>query len=403
MLPRPRHTEIVRQLLRTSPVVGLVGPRQSGKTTLATALRPRTHFDLELPRDVERLRDPYLALEPLRGLVVLDEIQRVPEIFPVLRVLSDRPRTPARFLVLGSATGELLRQTSESLAGRIAYHELSGLSADEVSAGRLRALWLRGGFPRSFLARSNAESVRWRDDFVRTFLERDLAALGVRIPPATLFRFWSMLAHYHAQIWNGAELSRAFAMSESTVRSYLDVLSGTFMVRQLAPWHENVAKRQVKSPKVYLSDAGILHSLLGIRTGEELERHPKVGASWEGFALEQVIARLGVRRERCFFWSTFQGAEVDLVVNLGGRLVGFEIKRTSVPKITKSMRIAVEDLKLARLDVIYDGTETYPMGDRIRAVPLARVFHDVTPSAPSGSRSTPRRRRSEGPSNPTAG
>jgi uncharacterized protein len=378
VIARTRHVDIVRGLLRTSPVVALVGPRQSGKTTLATSLKPPTRLDLEAPRDLERLRsDPWLVLEPLRGLVVLDEIQRAPEIFPVLRVLADRPRSPARFLVLGSASGDLLRQTSESLAGRIAYHELPGLNADEVPRSRLRLLWQRGGFPRSFLARSNAESVRWRDDFVRTFLERDLAALGVRVPPPTLFRFWSMLAHYHAQIWNGAELARAFAMSESTVRSYLDVLSGTFMVRQLLPWHENLAKRQVRSPKVYLADSGILHALLGVGTSDELERHPKVGASWEGFALEQIIARLGVRRERCFFWSTFQGAELDLVVNDGGRRVGFEVKRTTVPKVTKSMRIALSDLNLARLDVIYDGDETYPLDARIRAVPLARVWSDL--------------------------
>ena len=380
-IDRPRHLRTVQRLLRASPVVALVGPRQSGKTTLAgqvLASRKRaTRFDLESPRDLERLRDPLLALEGLRGLVVLDEIQRVPEVFPVLRVLADRPGTPARFLVLGSATGELLRQSSETLAGRIAYHELPPLALDETGAGELETLWRRGGFPRSFLASSEAESVRWRDDFVRTFLERDLAQLGVRVPSQTLFRFWSMLAHYHAQVWNGAELARAFGMSESSVRGYLDVLAGTFMVRALQPWHENLGKRQVKSPKIYLGDPGVLHALLGIASQEDLLRHPKVGASWEGFAIDQIVARLGVRREKCFFWSTYQGAELDLFVLAGSKRLGFEVKRTSAPRLTPSMRIAMSDLRLDRLDVIYDGPDTHPLADRIRAVPLSRVFRDL--------------------------
>jgi predicted AAA+ superfamily ATPase len=381
VLERKRHTSIIQRLLRANPVVALVGPRQSGKTTLAAAVasgrKRATRFDLESPRDLERLRDPLLALEPLRGLVVLDEIQRAPDLFPVLRVLADRPRTPARFLVLGSATGDLLRQSSESLAGRIAYHELPPLTADEVGRAKLHVLWHRGGFPRSFLANGDRDSARWREDFVRTFLERDLAPLGVRVPAQTLFRFWSMLAHYHAQVWNGAELARAFAMSESTARSYLDVLTGTFMVRQLQPWHANLGKRQVRSPKIYLGDSGVLHTLLGIETETALERHPKVGVSWEGFAIDQVIARLDVRRERCFFWSTYQGAELDLLVVLPGKRVGFEVKRTSVPKVTPSMKIALADLSLDRLDVIYEGTETYAMAKKIRAVPLSRIFDDV--------------------------
>jgi predicted AAA+ superfamily ATPase len=378
---RPRHAQAVARLLRTSPVVAILGPRQCGKTTLAmrvvAARKHVTRFDLESPRDVERLRDPLLALEKLRGVVVLDEIQRVPELFRVLRVLADRPSAPARFLVLGSATGDLLRQSSETLAGRIAYHELGPLAIDEVGAGDLGRLWRRGGFPRSFLAKSETESLRWRDDFVRTFLERDLGQLGVRIPSQTLFRFWSMLAHYHAQVWNGAELARAFAMSESTVRSYLDVLTGTFMVRQLQPWHENLGKRQVKSPKIYLGDSGVVHALLGVGSQEDLERHPKVGASWEGFAIDQIVARLGVRREKCFFWATYQGAELDLLVLAGNKRLGFEVKRTSTPRITPSMKIALADLRLDRLDVIYDGPETYPLAPRIRAVPLSRVFEQL--------------------------
>ncbi|HEY5609663.1 MAG TPA: ATP-binding protein [Thermoanaerobaculia bacterium] len=379
VLERGRHLRRVRSLLRSSPVVAILGPRQSGKTTLSRLVadeRRTARFDLENPQDLDRLADPMLVLAPLRGLVVLDEIQRRPELFPVLRVLADRPRTPARFLVLGSATGELMRQSSESLAGRIAYHELPGLAVDEIGS-QIARLWRRGGFPRSFLARSEAASVTWRDDFVRTFLERDIPALGLRIPSPTLFRFWSMLAHYHAQIWNGAELARAFAMAETTVRSYLDLLTETFMVRQLQPWHENLAKRQVRSPKVYLRDSGVLHSLLGIGTGDQLARHPKVGASWEGFALEQLVTRLELRPEKCFFWSTYQGAELDLFVARGGRRIGFEIKRASVPKMTKSIHTAMSDLRLDRLDVIYEGDQTYLLAQKVRAVPLTRIFEDV--------------------------
>lgn len=381
MIERAGHTHAVRAMLRASPVVAIVGPRQCGKTTLAglvaRSMGKATWFDLESPRDLQRLDDPLLALEPLRGLVVLDEIQRRPNLFDTLRVLADRRTRPARFLVLGSATGDLMRQSSESLAGRVAYHDLGGLSLAEVGTDRAGALWRRGGFPRSYLARTERESLQWRDDFVRTFLERDMPALGVRVPSVTLHRFWSMLAHYHAQIWNGAELARAFGLSEGSVRNYLDLLTGTFMTRQLAPWHENLAKRQVRSPKVYLSDSGVLHSLLGIASASDLERHPKVGASWEGFALEQVVSALGVRRERCFFWASYQGAELDLFVLAGGKRLGFEIKRTSVPRATKSMQIAMDDLKLDRLDVVYEGQETYAIGKKIRAVGLAKVFEDI--------------------------
>ena len=380
VLERTRHLATLRRLLRANPVVAVLGARQTGKTTLARTLSGLagrvTRFDLESPQDLERLTDPMLALGPLRGLVVIDEVQRRPDLFSVLRVLVDRPKTPARFLVLGSAAGELLRQTSESLAGRIAYHELPGLAADEAPDA-VAKLWRRGGFPRSFLARTEADSLRWREDFTRTFLERDIPSFDVRVPAATLFRFWSMLAHYHAQVWNGAELARAFAMSESSVRAYLDVLTATFMVRQLAPWHENLGKRQVRSPKVYLADSGMLHALLGVATADQLERHPKVGASWEGFALEQIVARLDISRERCFFWSSYQGAELDLFVTVRGKRLGFEIKRTSVPTVTKSMRVALADLKLDRLDVVYQGDDTYPLADRIRAVPLGRIFEDL--------------------------
>jgi uncharacterized protein len=278
-------------------VVGLLGPRQVGKTTLARALargrRPVAYFDLEDPADLARLADPALALGPLRGLVVIDEFQRRPDLLPVLRVLADRPRRPARFLVLGSASPDLIRGSSETLAGRIAYHELSGFSLAEVNPSRLGALWLRGGFPRSFLARTEPASWRWRQQLIRTFLERDVPSLGLRLGADTLQRFWAMLAHYHAQVWNASELGRAFGVADTTVRGYLDLLAWAFMVRLLLPWSENLGKRQVKAPKVYLRDTGLLHALLGIRTTDDLERHPKVGASWEGFMLSEVIQRLG--------------------------------------------------------------------------------------------------------------
>ena len=382
MISRQTHLSAVQRLLRTDPVVALIGARQVGKTTLAKQViqrRARTHFfDLESAADRARLADPLLALSPLRGLVVLDEVQRRPELFPTLRVLADRRPVPARFLVLGSASPELLRQTSESLAGRIAYYELPGLSLEEVGPERAELLWLRGGFPRSFTARSRVESYRWRTNFVATFLERDLPGLGIAIPSGTMERFWSMLAHYHAQVWNGSELARAFGVSHHTVRRYLDALEATFMVRVLKPWSTNLAKRQVKSPKVYIRDSGVLHRLLGVRDQTELERHPKVGASWEGFAIENIIRVLGVDERQCYFWATHSGPEIDLVVPTGGsRLRGFEVKRTSSPKVTRSMRSAMTDLALRTLDVVHAGHDTFPLAKDIRAVSAHRLVNDL--------------------------
>ncbi len=381
-IPRERHHAALERLIANHPVVGLVGARQVGKTTLARVVAgrrsgPMHFFDLESNADRARLADPLLALSPLRGLVVLDEIQRLPEVFPTLRVLADRPRRPARFLVLGSAGPDLLRQSAETLAGRIAYYELPGFSVGEVPAGQMPRLWLRGGFPRSFTMRSHADSYRWRVDFVRTFLERDVPQLGVGVPSATLDRFWSMLAHYHAQVWNGAELGRAFGVSHHAVRRYLDALEATFMVRSLQPWSVNLKKRQVKSPKIYVRDSGLLHRLLNIATFEELERHPKVGASWEGFVVENLIHLLGVDGRECFFWATHQGAEIDLIVQVGGRLHGFEVKRTVAPRVTRSMHSALEDLSLDRVDVVHAGSETFPLGQRIRAVAASRILDDL--------------------------
>ena len=382
MIHRHQHLKALERLLRDSPVVALLGARQAGKTTLARQLAQRRKgpahvFDLESSADVARLADPLLALSPLKGLVVLDEVQRRPELFPTLRVLADRRPRPARFLVLGSASPSLLRQSSESLAGRIAYHELPGLSLAEAGPRNIDLLWLRGGFPLSFTARSHAASQRWRQDFVRTFLERDIPQLGIAIPSAMLERFWSMLAHYHAQTWNGSELARAFGVSHHVMRRYLDVLEATFMVRALKPWSANLGKRQVKAPKVYVRDSGLLHRLLDIGTRDELERHPKVGASWEGFVIENLIRTIGADERQCYFWGTHSGAEIDLLVQRRGRLRGFEVKRTSSPAVTRSMRSAVADLDLRSLDVIHAGEETFPLAKGIRAVAAARMLDDL--------------------------
>jgi hypothetical protein len=364
--------------------VAILGARQVGKTTLARQLvarmdTPTTVFDLENPIDLARLDDPMLALQDRSGLVVLDEIQRRPALFPVLRVLADRPQPPARFLVLGSASPMLLQQSSESLAGRIHYHELGGFALDEVGQDATERLWRRGGFPPAFLATSDAASAEWRRDFVRTFLERDLPQLGVRVPAITLRRFWTMLAHYHAQVWNGAELARAFGVSAPTVRHYLDTLTAALVLRQLPPWFENLGKRQVKAPKVYIADSGLLHTLLNVQTQADLEGHPKVGASWEGFALGEVIARLGAQPEECFFWATHAGAELDLLVVRGNRRWGFEFKRTVAPRLTRSMHSALANLCLERLEVVHAGDQTFPLADTVRALALGRLLDDLDP------------------------
>lgn len=382
VIPRKTHGRAVARLLRESPAVLLLGARQVGKTTLAKEIakswsRGAHRFDLEDDRDLARLADPFLALEPLRGLVVLDEVQRRPNLFPALRVLADRPRTPARFLLLGSASPALLQQSSETLAGRVAHYELSGFDLSEVGPADADRLWVRGGFPRSFAARSGTSSFRWRDDFVHTFLARDLAALGISIPGATMERFWTMLAHYHGQVWNGSELARAFGVSHHVVRRYLEALESVFMVRSLQPWSANLKKRQVRTPKVYVRDSGLLHRLLDIRTTRELERHPKVGASWEGFVIECVLRALTAAPGSSYFWRTHTGAELDLLVQQGGRLRGFEIKRTTAPRLTRSMRSAMSDLDLSRLDVIHAGSETFPLAAGVRAVSLGRLLDDL--------------------------
>ncbi len=382
MLARSGQLALLQRLLRQFPVVAVIGARQVGKSTLARALVQRTgaratFFDLEDPRVLARLDAPMMALEGLTGLVVLDEIQRRPDLFPVLRVLADRPRRPARFLVLGSASPPLLRQSSETLAGRIAYHELSGFDLSEVRPRALGRLWLRGGFPLSFTARTEAASFLWRRQFIATFIEREIADLELRLSPAVIGRFWNMLAHYHGQTWNAAELARAFGVSEKTVGSYLEFLVATFVAFRLPPWHENIGKREVKAPKIYLSDSGLLHAMLGVGTRDDLLGHPKRGASWEGFAIAQVTSRLGAQPRECFFWGLHSGAELDLLVVRGRARLGFEVKHTDAPAVTPSMRSVLDNLRLSHLYVIHAGEETFSLAPKITALPLGRVWTDL--------------------------
>jgi predicted AAA+ superfamily ATPase len=384
VIERPAQIAAIESLLRQFPVVAILGARQVGKTTLARELvarrrGPTTTFDLESAEDLSLLADPLLALRPVSGLVVIDEVQRQPGLFSTLRVLVDDPRARRRFLVLGSASPDLLRQTSESLAGRIAYHELDGFSPEEVGSRHASRLWCRGGFPRSFLARSDTASLAWRRELIRTYLERDIPALGLRLPAPALRRFWMMLAHYHGRIWNASEFARSFGVAHTTVQRYLDVLTATFVVRQLRPWHENIAKRQVKAPKVYLRDSGLLHALLGLATARDVASHPVVGASWEGFALDTVVLRLGARPEECYFWATHSGAKLDLLVVRGRRRLGFEFKRSATPRATRSMRTAMEVLGLSELCVIHAGQGTGPLASGIRAVAFDRLALDLKP------------------------
>ena len=372
MLARPEYLRLVERATARSPVTALLGPRQCGKTTLARAFArtgASVFFDLESEVDLRRLTNPEMVLGARRGLVVLDEIQRAPHLFNVLRVLVDRPGVDVRFLILGSASPDLVRGVSESLAGRVEFIELSGFGLVETGVDAWRRLWLRGGLPRSYLARSDADSMAWREGFVRTFLERDIPQLGISVPVAAMRRFWTMLAHWHGQTWNASELGRSMSATDKTVRRYLDLLTGTYMVRQLQPWFENLAKRQVKAPKVYLRDTGMLHALLEAGTDDALLSHPRAGASWEGFAIEQVLAAL--RPASAWFWGTHGGGELDLLVLENGRRVGFEMKFNEAPEVTRSMHNVVETLRLDRLFVVCPGTESYPVTERIGVLSLS--------------------------------
>ncbi len=375
MIRRARLEEEIRQALGRSPVVVMTGPRQSGKTTLARRFvdaDSARYFDLEDPLSLARLEEPITALGALEGLTVIDEIQRRPDLFPVLRVLVDQSSRKRRFLILGSASGALLRQSSESLAGRAEFIDITPFRLPEVGLEKESGHWLRGGFPPSFLASDDKASFLWRRSFIRAFLEQDLPGMGVRLAFPAMFRFWSMLAHYHGQIWKAADPAHAMGVSEPTVRRYLDILTGSFMIRQLKPWHENLAKRQVRSPKIYFTDSGLLHAMLGIRTQDDLQRHPRCGASWEGYALEEVVT--AIAPDEVFFWATHNGAELDLLAMKDGKRLGFEFKLADAPKMTPSMRIASEDLSLDSLTVVYPGTRSYPLDRGASVVPLRELI-----------------------------
>lgn len=382
MIERPAYKKQLSECVRRSPVTALLGPRQCGKTTLARMFgddaKEATYFDLESENDFQRLQSPELILGRLAGLVVLDEAQIMPSLFKTLRVLADRPQNKARFIILGSASPQLVQNVSETLAGRIEFIELTGFGLEEIGAASWEKLWVRGGFPRSFLAGSDEDSSAWREGFIRTFLERDIPQLGISIPYTAMRRFWTMLAHVHGQTLNASELARSMGISDKTARSHLDILTGAFMIRQLQPWHENLRKRQVKAPKIYFRDSGLLHSLLSLPDFHCLSGHPRLGASWEGFALEQIL-RI-VQPSEAYFWGTHNRAELDLFFLHKGKRFGVEFKFTEAPKITKSMQTALIDLGLDHLWVIYPGEHTYPLHDKITALPLQNVLQIGKPA-----------------------
>jgi hypothetical protein len=362
------------EALRHNPAVVLLGPRQCGKTTIArmiAASRKAAYFDLENPADLELLSRPALTLEPLRSLVIIDEIQVRPELYSYLRVLVDRPKTPARFLLLGSASPGLVKGVSQSLAGRVALIEMGGFDLRETGKDAWERLWIRGGFPRSWLAKNEALSFSWRNDFIKTFLERDLPQLGISIPAVTLRRFWTMLAHYHGQVWNAADFARSLGSAESTARRYLDLLAGAFVVRQLPPWFENLGKRQVRSPKIYIRDSGLLHALLALANRRDLLSHPKLGASWEGFALEETLRLHGA--ENAYFWATHAGAELDLMIFEHGRRIGYEFKCMDAPGMTRSLHVALHDLNLARAFIVYPGKRRYRVHPKVEVLPISEL------------------------------
>ncbi|OGP66841.1 MAG: hypothetical protein A2031_06870 [Deltaproteobacteria bacterium RBG_19FT_COMBO_43_11] len=373
-IQRTTEIELLNKLLKNNPIVAILGPRQCGKTTLSRQFSSQwplevTIFDLENPRDIQRLQEPLLALENIEGLIIIDEIQRSPDLFPVLRVLSDRYKK-TKYLILGSASRDLIRQSSESLAGRISYVEIGGFSLQLLGASKAEKLWIRGTFPRSFLASNEAASYQWRQDFIATFLERDIPQLGINIPAKSLGRFWKMLAHYHGQIFNASEIGKSLGISDHTAQRYLDLLSGTFMVRQLRPWYYNTKKRIIKRPKVYFRDSGILHALFALEGKKDVLLHPKLGASWEGFALEEAIKTAHLKEDEAFFWGVHAAAEIDLVFQKKGELYGIEVKYAQAPNLTQSMRSALKELSLKHLWIIYPGKESYPLDRNVTAIPL---------------------------------
>jgi hypothetical protein len=377
VVPRSQIKDSVQTALQRSRVVALVGPRQCGKTTIAREFVPANsanYFDLEDPVSLARLEEPKTALEGLHGIVVIDEVQRRPELFPILRVLADRQPRPAQFLILGSASPDLLSQSSESLAGRIEVLEMGGFSISEVGCDHIDPLWIRGGFPLSYLAAGDRDSMIWRQQFIRSFFERDLLQFHPGVAPASMMRFAAMLAHYHAQTWNAAEIAGSLGVTPPTCRRYLDALSGAFLVRQLQPWHENLGKRQVKAPKIYFRDSGLFHCLSGIRTHADLLTNPKLGASWEGFVIEEIIRREAP--DEVYFWGTHSGAELNLLLIKDGRRSGVEIKRADAPKLAASMKTAMQDLKLDQLSILYPGTQTYSLAESVVVTPISSLFRE---------------------------
>lgn len=374
MINRPLYLNNLSSGISRSPVTALLGPRQCGKTTLARIFssdKNAQYFDLESQTDINRLQNPEYVLGAANGLVVIDEIQVMPNLFNVLRVLVDRPESKARYIILGSASPHIIKNVSETLAGRIEFIEVNTFSVSEVGAELLEKLWIRGGFPRSFLAESEEDSIVWREGFIRTFLERDIPQLGISIPMIAMRRFWTMLANYHGGIWNASEFSRAMGISDKTVRNYLDILTGTYMIRQLQPWHENLQKRQVKAPKVFLRDSGLLHNLLNVPDFHTLLAHPKIGASWEGFCIEQILHE--VNPSDAYFWATHSGAEIDLFFMHHGKRYGIEVKFNEAPKITKSLLVAINDLSLDHAWIVYPGNKEYQIHEKITIIPLKNI------------------------------
>jgi len=379
MIKRHKLLQSILEALEVSPVVVLSGPRQCGKTTIAKIIadqRQSDYFDLEDPTDLASLEPPMTKLKILQGLVIIDEVQRKPELFEILRVLADRPDSNTKFLLLGSASFQLNKAVSETLAGRVGLIDMGGFDLEEIGFENFQKLWIKGSFPRSYLASSEKVSYKWRSDFTRTFLERDIPQLGITIPAQTLRRFWIMIAHYHGQIWNAAEFARSLGRGEKAARHYLDILTGSYMVRQLHPWHENIKKRQVKSPKIFIRDSGLLHYLLSLENIDSVFSHPKLGASWEGFGIEQVLSILPIE-EQAWFWATHSGAEIDLMVFKGGKRLGFEFKYSDAPKLSKSIHIAIDNLNLDYLFVIYPGEKDFMMTDNVCALPVTQLHKIV--------------------------
>ena len=374
MIKRQGYIDRVKKAISRSPIVALLGPRQCGKTTLARMIcdhRPSTYFDLESQTDLRRLANPEMILASLSGLVVIDEIQVKPDLFPALRVVVDKPDNKCKFLILGSASPHISKSVSETLAGRVEFVDMAGFDLTELGAENWKKLWIRGGFPRSFLADNDEDSFAWREGFIRTFIQRDIPQFGINIPAPAMRRFWTMLAHYHGQIWNASRISAALGVNDKTARSYLDILSHTYMIHQLQPWHENIRKRQVKSPKIYFRDTGVLHGLLDLRDFHAITGHPQVGASWEGFAMEQIIRR--IHPTQVYYWATYSGAELDMFMIVNGRRYGMEFKFSEAPDKTKSMAVAIESLKLDRLLIVYPGQESWPINEIIAVCPIDKV------------------------------